>query len=672
MTIAEDFFMTTTILTGDVRQTLQTLPRNSIQCCVTSPPYYGLRSYLPDDHPDKDKEIGGEETPEEFIKNLVEIFRGVHRVLKDDGVIWVNMGDSYYNYRPGSGGLVKQSISKTNQDLPQKSARRANKLDGLKEKDLIGIPWMLAFALRADGWYLRQDIIWCLSGGTTVYAQTKKGEFPMTIKDMVRLDPSTVKLWNGEKWTQVLGWGETPRPDRSYEIELRSGQRIGCTAGHLWPTTTRGNVRADELMIGDIIQTCRLPEPAEPKIPSALDDEMVGWFVGLYIAEGSRYDGTIQIASHVREEERFEKLRQIAEAFHGTVSVHKTSENGCSANLNGPLLNGIIDTYVSGRTSSDKHFHPRCWTRSDAFLRAILDGYLSGDGHWDAENERWRLGYCNNDALTEDIRTLGARLGISIRLKRTTHKNGEKVFPGYRGEVRFNRSSHGNSRNDAEIVAIRASRARKFWDIAVEDAPHLFSLASGVLTHNCKPNPMPESVEDRCTKSHEYIFLLTKNSHYYFDNKSIKEPVTESSLKRINQTTFWEQTGGEKDYGETGVNPNRSMRKAIENFAKNQDGTRNKRSVWNVTTNSFSGAHFATFPPELIEPCILAGSKRGDTILDPFGGAGTTGLVAQRYGRDSILCEINQEYAIMAGERIKKETHVYDLFEFPDEPTKKT
>ena len=109
----------------------------------------------------EDCQIGLEESPEEYIRNLVEVFREVRKNLTDDGTLWVNIGDSYYNYRPGKGqGLVKQSVSNTKQDLPDKCARRGNKLDGLKEKDLIGIPWMLAFALRADGWYLRQDIIW--------------------------------------------------------------------------------------------------------------------------------------------------------------------------------------------------------------------------------------------------------------------------------------------------------------------------------------------------------------------------------------------------------------------------------------------------------------------------------------------------------------------------------
>ncbi len=140
---------------GDCRETLKELPEQSINTCITSPPYWGLRDY------GTGGQLGLEDTPEEFVENLVKVFREVKRVLRDDGTVWLNLGDSYYNYRPGKGqSLIKQTVSNTNQDLPQEVARRANKIDGLKEKDLVGIPWRVAFALQADGWYLRQDIIW--------------------------------------------------------------------------------------------------------------------------------------------------------------------------------------------------------------------------------------------------------------------------------------------------------------------------------------------------------------------------------------------------------------------------------------------------------------------------------------------------------------------------------
>lgn len=136
--------------------------------CVTSPPYYGLRDYT-----NNDKQIGLEQTPDDYIKELVEVFRLVRDTLTDDGVLFVNIGDSYYNYRPGKGqALVKQTLSSSKQDLPDDCPRRGNKLEGYKEKDLIGIPWMLAFALRQDGWYLRQDIIW-----------NKPNPMPESVKD---------------------------------------------------------------------------------------------------------------------------------------------------------------------------------------------------------------------------------------------------------------------------------------------------------------------------------------------------------------------------------------------------------------------------------------------------------------------------------------------------------
>lgn len=299
--------MKDTILFGDARETLSAFI-DKARMCVTSPPYYGLRNYG-----DEEKQIGQEETPEEYISNLVEVFREVRDVLTDDGTLWVNIGDSYYNYRPGKGqALNKQTVSSNDQDLPQKCARRGNKLDGLKEKDLIGIPWMLAFALRADGWYLRQDIIW--------------------------------------------------------------------------------------------------------------------------------------------------------------------------------------------------------------------------------------------------------------------HK----------------------------------------------------------------PNPMPESVRDRCTKAHEYMFLLSKNKKYYYDNEAIKEPAKDWGTR--------DRTKGKYHNQGSGLQPHSGLTKSYPK--------KNKRSVWSIPPKPYKGAHFAVFPPELIEPCILAGSKPGDIILDPFMGSGTTAMVAKKLSRYYLGCELHREYDSLQTDRI--------------------
>jgi len=303
-----------TVLFGDCRDTLSTLKAQITtgiaerpRMCVTSPPYYGLRDYGGEEN-----QIGMEQSPEEFVQELVDVFSKVRDVLTDDGTLWLNIGDSYYNYR-SDGNYPQQSVSKTRQDLPQSTPVRGNKLKGYKSKDLIGIPWMLAFALRADGWYLRQDIIW--------------------------------------------------------------------------------------------------------------------------------------------------------------------------------------------------------------------------------------------------------------------HK----------------------------------------------------------------PNPMPESVKDRCTKSHEYIFLLSKSKQYFYDNDAIKEPVKQDWGTR-------DRTKGKYHNPGTGLSPHTGLTKS---YTK-----KNKRSVWSVNKKPYKGAHFATYPPELIRPCILAGSERGDIVLDPFLGSGTTAMVAKDLGRSYIGCELNEDYASLQSARI--------------------
>ena len=301
-----------TILFGDCRNTLKTLEEKP-RMCVTSPPYYGLRDYG-----GEESQIGQEQTPEEYIQSLVEVFRSVRDVLADDGTLWVNIGDSYYNYRPGKGqSYPKQSVSKTKQDLPEQCNKRGNKLEGLKEKDLIGIPWMFAFAMRADGWYLRQDIIW--------------------------------------------------------------------------------------------------------------------------------------------------------------------------------------------------------------------------------------------------------------------HK----------------------------------------------------------------PNPMPESVRDRCTKSHEYIFLFSKNRKYYYDNEAIKEPVKQDWGTR-------NRTNGKYHNEGTGLQPHSGLTKSYT--------TKNKRSVWTVTNKPYKGAHFAVYPPDLIEPCIKAGSEEGDIVLDPFMGSGTTALVSKSLQRHYIGCELHEDYGRLIQKRLSEKS----------------
>jgi len=316
---------------GDCRESMRNLIAQGVkvQMCVTSPPYFGLRDY---GHPDQ---LGLESTPEQYIANMVEVFRLVRELLADDGVLWLNIGDSYagswgnaggHNRGKGTqreitvGSAIKNQAERNGSFVPP--GARGYKDQGIKPKDLIGIPWMLAFALRADGWYLRQDIIW--------------------------------------------------------------------------------------------------------------------------------------------------------------------------------------------------------------------------------------------------------------------HK----------------------------------------------------------------PNPMPESVTDRCTKSHEYLFLLSKSEKYYFDSEAIKEPAISAGQDRGGSKAYvaeYEKSGDQRLRTKAGL-----CKIGITAEMKN------KRTVWTIPTRPYKGAHFATFPPALIEPCILAGSRPNDIVLDPFFGSGTTGQVAQQFGRQWIGCELNAAYKELQQKRIQQ------------------
>ena len=327
------------IITGDALESLRKLPSGCCSTCVTSPPYYGLRDY------GKNGQIGLEETVDEYIEKLVEVFREVRRVLKDDGTLWLNIGDSYAGSGKGrnkDGNFNEKAPNLQSTGQRQGLLRRTLSATGdYKRKDLIGIPWLLAFALRADGWYLRADIIWN------------------------------------------------------------------------------------------------------------------------------------------------------------------------------------------------------------------------------------------------------------------------------------------------------------------------------------KPNAMPESVKDRPTRAHEYVFLLSKKPQYYYDEEAVKEPAVgfnnaapagssgtgrPNARRRGNSRTF--RGGGAYTHGKAADN-SANVERQSHGLVPNETGKRHRRSVWVVATRPYKGAHFATFPEELVRPCILAGSRPGDTVLDPFAGSGTTGAVARQEGRDFIGIELNPTYSEMIKQRIR-------------------
>jgi DNA modification methylase len=185
------------------------------------------------------------------------------------------------------------------------------------------------------------------------------------------------------------------------------------------------------------------------------------------------------------------------------------------------------------------------------------------------------------------------------------------------------------------------------WSVAFALRADGWYLRQDIIWH--KPNPMPESVTDRCTKAHEYIFLMSKNARYYYDQEAIKEPFVDDRMGNPNGGGQYARDA----FAYAGPNAQSGLQKGQWNTDNSKTG-RNKRSVWTITTKPYSEAHFATFPPDLIIPCILAGSKPGDTVLDPFFGSGTTGEVCIKLGRQYIGCELQENYKALIENRTKQ------------------
>lgn len=238
--------------------------------------------------------------------------------------------------------------------------------------------------------------------------------------------------------------------------------------------------------------------------------------------------------------------------------------------------------------------------------------------------------------------------GTAVGRKMPTTIHGPKVPSGWTTRLQATRTPAGDGLKPKDLCGIP-------WRVAFALQEAGWYLRSDIIWH--KPNPMPESVTDRPTKAHEYIFLLSKSPRYFYDSDAIREPVTGNAHARGEGVNPKSKTPGrnsrihvDRDPAHARPKPSRQN----ESFSAAVRGLvddRNKRSIWTVATHPFKGAHFATFPPDLIKPCIMAGSRLGDVVLDPFFGAGTTGLVALELGRKCIGIELNPQYAEMAKQR---------------------
>ena len=269
---------------------------------------------------------------------------------------------------------------------------------------------------------------------------------------------------------------------------------------------------------------------------------------------------------------------------------------------------------------------------------------------------------CVKNILADDG-TLWLNIGDSYAGNNSQASNNGRAGFGKPRERVVNRTGEGLKTKD--LIGIP-------WMLAFALRADGWYLRQDIIWH--KPNPMPESVTDRCTKAHEYIFLLSKSSKYYYDYEAIQEPAQ-----------YWgerDRTNGKYHNEGSGLTPHTGLtgkKKTGIRFGGNKYGdnddpkhatksgneyeateTRNKRSVWSVTTKPFSGAHFAVFPTDLIEPCILAGAPVGGVVLDPFMGSGTTAQVAQSLGRQYLGCELNPEYAPLQKKRLAQQSLILE------------
>jgi DNA modification methylase len=268
---------------------------------------------------------------------------------------------------------------------------------------------------------------------------------------------------------------------------------------------------------------------------------------------------------------------------------------------------------------------------------------------------------CVRDVLADDG-TLWLNLGDSYARTGGTQGGGNRELMHMEGaQARMCAIPEGSGLKAKDLIGIP-------WRVAFALQADGWYLRQDIIWH--KPNPMPESVTDRCTKAHEYIFMLSKAPRYYYDHNAIKTPMAQSSVDRLSQDVG-NQKGSDRVPGKTNgnmkavgkIDKQRGHSRRHAGFNDRWDsmtkeeqfqGGANKRSVWTVATRPYKGAHFATFPEALIDPCVLAGSRSADIVLDPFMGSGTTAAVALKHGRQYLGCELNPDYEVLQRERLLK------------------
>lgn len=658
--------------------------------------------------------LGLEPNPDLFVEHLVLIGREIRRVLHPTGTFWLNLGDSYMSHSASPGAQVGgfEGERQNHEDGFREAAviGKPHSIEGLKDKDLVGVPWRAALALQADGWWLRNDIIWhkCLGGGTYLYARTSKGEGPIQLKDLARQSPSTVKLWTGSHWSRVVRWEKVKA--QGLEFEFRSGEKITCTPEHRWPTA-RGLLEARDLIVGDEVSTTQITcsRPSQ-------GDEDWAWLVGLFIRGGDWNESSDSFQINSYDPSCTKRATEILTREGGVCEVRPQKDGSTDILVRDLTLAHRLSGFVAGASPATRHVSSRVWEQRNHFLRALVEGYL-GDFPLDGEGNRYRV-YASSLNMVRDLRALATRLGAQVFLKKQTQL--------FRGEWVWQRRGQPHEVSSSEIVGIRKAADKVFYDVEIEDRPHLFTTASGMLTHNS--NSMPSSVQDRFSCKYEHVFLLAKNSRYFFDLEAVKVPLTYGTYQ-TDGTFTPAQNWFEKGEGHRKIDQTEGQLGTLAGSPRRvgrglfSDSGKNPGDLWTLATGGYKGAHFAVWPEKLVEPMVKAGSseigrcptcktpwrrvvqkqkipdrpgrvqgRTGDSlveahgsdkregnryslstrtvgwgpscscpehepercvVLDIFSGSATTGAVALRLGRDYIGLDLNHKYLPLAEARLE-------------------
>ena len=661
--------MKATIYIGDVRGRLSEMPDASVQCAITSPPYWGLRDYgtgqwdggdagcdhrangerrqLPhgDGRPADtdgyaqtrtllagvgatfkdicgkcgatrvDAQLGLEKTPDEYVAKMVAVFSEVRRVLRDDGTLWLNIGDSYASgkgtcYNPGGGetslGQDRKAEGVHPLDRGNKSTLAAV---GLKPKDLVGIPWMLAFALRADGWYLRQDIIWA-----------KPNPMPESVQGS-HYSRHRVTIEEYERLSGLRYIDERAGDDWAGNMPLLSEREVPCRKA---PLSAKSKGDCDLSSQGGT----RRRKREAPAIQS----------VAVREDQQSEIRGDSQ-----RPEDAQEGADQVQRYAEGEVNERRASSENKRRS--------------SAEIATERREQPLCPDREwEGPIPSSTCPAQRGDLIHGQPGDGAGLG---GDSKSSQIPLL--LLQKEGEIDDGSCDPAQQEGPAYEGEP-------GSS-----LPVMQLEEEQQIDSSLLVGCPgcpkcleyhgYLFHMSAG-----------------RCTKSHEYLFLLTKSARYYYDAEAIKEPAT---CDRECGTALYEQVPGggnnaglARNYRTAGNKTHKTVTEyersdteehrtaaGLLKIADTPYAQRNKRDVWTVSTQPYKEAHFATFPEALVEPCILAGSKPRDVVLDPFCGSGTTGVVALLYHRDFVGIELNPTYAGLAQKRIGEESPMFNQVE---------